>query len=92
MLGNNRQTVNSVPLGARNNVITAKKNRKKELWHDDCIIPYRKMSETTFLALLHTEWCKKRCFYIQTLGSKSRNNVSGRFQQEFINGNNAKVP
>jgi len=48
--GNNRQTVNSIMREARNNVITTKINGKKGLWHDDCILPKRKMSETTFLA------------------------------------------
>ena len=38
----------------RNNVITIKKQQKNGLWHDDCILPKRKMLETAFLALLHT--------------------------------------
>ena len=50
MAGNNRQTVLSVPLDARNSVIKDKMNGKKGLWHDDCIIPNRKMSETMYLA------------------------------------------
>lgn len=50
MTGNNRQTVNSIMREARNNVITTKKNEKNGLWHGDCILPKRKMSETTFLA------------------------------------------
>ena len=30
----------------RNNVITIKKQQKNGLWHDDCILPKRKMLET----------------------------------------------
>lgn len=76
MAGSDRQTVNSIMREVRNNVITTKKNRKKGLWHEDCILPKRKMSETTFLEGLHTERCKKRCFCIQAIRREEENNVS----------------
>ena len=50
MSGNNRQSVHSTPLDAKNNVIITKENGKKGLWHDYCAFQKRKMSETTFLA------------------------------------------
>lgn len=59
---NNRQSVNPIVREAENHVITFKKNGKRELWHDDCIFPNWKMSETAFLALLQTEGCKKTLF------------------------------
>ena len=39
--------------------------------------PKRKMAETAFLALLHTEWCTKRCFCVLTERRECGNNVSG---------------
>ena len=72
---NNRQTVNTIVREAENHVITFKKNGKQALWHDDCIFPNRKMSETAFLALLQTEGCRKRCFSVQATRSKGENIV-----------------
>ena len=63
----NWQTGNSDVRETRNSVINASEICAKELWHDDCIFPKRKMAETAFLALLHTEWCTKRCFCILTI-------------------------
>ena len=74
--------------GARNSVINATEKCAKELWHYDCIFPKRKMAGTAFLALLHTEWCKKRCFCVLTRLSECGNNVSGWFQTVLVNGNN----
>lgn len=76
MAGNNRQTVNSIMHEARNNVITTNKSRNEGLWHEDCILSKRKMSETTFLEGLHTEKCKKRCFCMQVIGREEENYVS----------------
>lgn len=44
---NNRQIVKTNPSDASNNPMTTKKSRKKELWHDDCIFPHRKMAKET---------------------------------------------
>ena len=71
----NRQSVNLIVREAENHVITFKKNRMQELWHDDCIFPIWKMSETAFLALLQTEGCRKRCFSVQATRSKGENIV-----------------
>lgn len=60
------QYVKSIVHDTRNRVNDGMKCVGKGLWHEDCIIHYRKTAETAFLALLHTEWCKKRCFCDQT--------------------------
>ena len=69
----NWQTGNSDVRETRNSVINASEICAKELWHDDCIFPKRKMAETAFLALLHTEWCTKRCFCVLTIRSECGN-------------------
>ena len=61
-----RHCGNSCRFEARNSDINASEMCAKELWHDDCIFPKRKMAETAFLALLQTEWCTKRCFCVQS--------------------------
>ena len=82
---------NSCRFEARNGVINEPEMCTKELWHDDCIFPKRKMAETAFLALLHTEWCTKRCFCVLTERGGCGNNVSGWFQTVLVNGNNVVV-
>ncbi len=62
MTENIRQYVKSIVHDTRNNVIAIKKFVRSGLWHEDCIIHYLKTEEIAFLALLHTELCKKRCF------------------------------
>ena len=66
MTENIRQYVKSIVHDTRNRVNDDMKCVGKGLWYEDCIIHYRKTAETAFLALLHTEWCKKRCFCDQT--------------------------
>ena len=66
MTENIRQNVKSIMHDTRNSVSDGMKCVGKALWHEDCIIHYRKTAETAFLALLHTVWCKKRCFCDQT--------------------------
>ena len=70
MTENIRQYVKSIVHDTRNSVNYGMKNVCKGLWHEDCIIHYWKTAETAFLALLHTEWCKKRCFCVQTQRSE----------------------
>ena len=70
MTENISQYVKSIVHDTRNSVNDGMKCVGKGLWHEDCIIHYRKTAETAFLALLHTEWCKKRCFCDQTGASK----------------------
>lgn len=74
---------NSVRFEARNGVIIATEKCARDLWHDDCIFPKRKMAETAFLALLHTEWCKERCFCVLTERGECGNNVSGWFHENY---------
>ncbi len=66
MTENIRQHVKTIVHDTRNRVNDGMKCDGKGLWHEDCIIHNRKTTETAFLALLHTVWCKKRCFYVQT--------------------------
>ena len=87
----NWQTGNSDVRETRNSVINASEMCAKELWHDDCIFPKRKMAETAFHSLLHTEWCTKRCFCVLTEWSECGNNVYGWFQIVLVNGNNVVV-
>lgn len=87
----NWQTGNSDVRETRNSVINASEMCAKELWHDDCIFPKRKMAETAFHSLLHTEWCTKRCFCVLTERRECGNNVSGWFQIVLVNGNNVVV-
>ena len=60
MTENISQYVKSIVHDTRNRVNDDMKCVGKGLWHEDCIIHYRKTAETAFLALLHTVWCKKR--------------------------------
>ena len=55
MAENIRQYDKSMARDTRNLVIAVKKCVGKGLWHEDCIIHYRKTAETAFLTLLHTE-------------------------------------
>ena len=66
MTENFSQYVKTIVHDTRNRVNDGMKCVGKGLWHEDCIIHYRKTAETAFLALLHTVWCKKRCFCVQT--------------------------
>ena len=63
---NIRQHAKSIVHDTRNRVNDDMKCVGKGLWYEDCIIHYRNTAKTAFLALLHTEWCKKRCFCVQT--------------------------
>lgn len=81
---NYRQIVKSSVHEPGNYVITSMQNGKNGLWHDACIIPNRKTAETAFLAFLHTEWCRKRCFCVQTIRSKEGNNVFGLFHEKLL--------
>ena len=40
------------------------------------IIPYGMMQETLFLSLFHTEWCRKRCFFLCSIRNDAGNVVS----------------
>ena len=64
------QHVKTIVYDTRNRVNDDVKCVGKGLWHEDCIIHYRKTAETVFLALLHTVCCKKRCSYVQTQRSE----------------------
>ena len=81
MTENISQYVKTIVHDTRNRVNDGMKCVGKALWHEDCIIHciihYRKTAETAFLALLHTEWCKRRCFCDQTQRSEYGNNVHG---------------
>ena len=81
---NSRQIVKSSVHETGNTVITSMQNGKNGLWHDACIILMWKMLETAFLALLHMEWCRKRCFCVQTIRSKEGNNVFGLFHEKLL--------
>ena len=70
MTENIRQYVKSIVHDTRNRVNDDMKCVGKGLWYEDCIIRYRNTAETAFLALLHTEWRKKRCFCDQTQRSE----------------------
>ena len=70
MTENIRQCVKSIVHDTRNHVIAIKKFVRSGLWHEDYVIHYRKTAETAFLALLHTEWYKKRCFCDQVQRSE----------------------
>lgn len=67
---NIRQYVKSIVHDTRNRVNDGMKCVGKGLWYEDCIIHYRNTAETAFLALLHTELCKKRCFCVQAQRSE----------------------
>ena len=54
MTENISQYVKSIVHDTRNRVNDGMKCVGKGLWHEDCIIHYRKTAETAFLALLHT--------------------------------------
>lgn len=77
MTENISQYVKTIVHDTRNYVNDVMKCVGKGLWHEDCINYYRKTAETAFLALLHTVWCKKRCFCVLTGLSECGNNVSG---------------
>ena len=70
MTENFSQYVKTIVHDTRNRVNDGMKCVCKGLWHEDCIIHNRKTAETAFLALLHTVWCKKRCFCDQTQRSE----------------------
>lgn len=84
MTGNISQYVKSIVHDTRNRVNDGMKCVGKGLWHEDCIIHYWKTAETAFLALLHTEWCKKRCFCVHAIRSEKGNNVSCRFHENLL--------
>lgn len=70
MAENIRQYDKSMARDTRNRVNDGMKCVGKGLWYEDCKIHYRNTAETAFLALLHTEWCKKRCFCDQVQRSE----------------------
>ena len=54
------QYVKTMVHDTRNRVNDGMKCVGKGLWHEEI------HCETAFLALLHTGWCKKRCFCVQS--------------------------
>lgn len=90
MTENIRQYVKSIVHDTRNRVNDDMKCVGKGLWYEDCIIHYRKTAETAFLALLHTEWCKKRCFATKPKG-ESKETTCTADSMRIIIGNNVVV-
>ena len=90
MTENIRQHVKSIVHDTRNRVNDDIKCVGKGLWHEDCIIHYRKTAETAFLALLHTVWCKKRCFASNPKGA-SKEITCMADSMRIIIGNNVEM-
>ena len=62
MTENISQYIKTIVHDTRNRVNDGMKCVGKGLWHEDCIIHYRKTAETAFLALLHTELVQETLF------------------------------
>ena len=90
MTENIRQYIKSIVHDTRNRVNDDMKCVGKGLWHEDCIIHYRKTAETAFLALLHTEWCKKRYFCVQ-IQRREKETTCKTESMRIIIGNNVVV-